>query len=241
MVNHHKLLSGASRRTLTLVTVVVALLVPPLLVTTSLRVVTNDWIVRFEYASGTVAEDRYGLTRSERTELALVGLDTIRPGTRGVALLREARLPDGAPAFNEREVAHMQDVRDLVGSLLAFQLWGTVALATLAVALGLSRRTRAIVPRGLRWGVASSVGVAAVVGLVMLAAWDWFFVRFHGVFFPPDTWRFPTGDTLIRLYPDTFWMGVGAWIAGLTVALAGLVWLGSALWLRRTGAQTPAA
>ena len=76
------------------------MLVPPLLVVTSLRVVANDWIVSFEYAYGGVPEDRYGLTEDERAELARTGLDSILPGGLGVELLRRARLPDGAPAFN---------------------------------------------------------------------------------------------------------------------------------------------
>ena len=56
---------------------------------------------------------------------------------------------------------------------------------------------------------------------------------FHRIFFEGDTWRFPSSDTLIRLYPDAFWIGVGAWLAGLTVALGVAVWVGANLWLRR--------
>jgi integral membrane protein (TIGR01906 family) len=212
--------------------IVVASLVLPLLVTTSLRIVLDDWIVRFEYAAGGVPADRYGLDRDERTALALTGLEAITPGSRGVELLREARLPDGEPAFTEPEIVHMQDVRDLVGALLSFQLWAAVGLAVVTAALAFRPSTRTIVPRGLRWGVLSSVGIAAVLGVVMLVAWDAFFTRFHELFFEGDTWRFPVTDTLIRLYPDAFWMGVAGWIAGLTVALAVLVWIAAGLWLR---------
>ena len=213
--------------------VAVAALVFPLLVTTSLRIVLQDWIVHVEYAVGRVPDDRYGFTEDERTDLALTGLDAITPGTPGVSLLRDARLPGGDPAFTEPEIVHMQDVRDLVGTLLAFQLWAAVAVAVAALALAVHPTTRTIVPRGLRYGVLASVPVAAVVGLFMLVTWDSFFTRFHEVFFEGDTWRFPVTDTLIRLYPDEFWMGVAAWIAGLTVVLAALVWVLAGVWLRR--------
>ncbi len=215
--------------------VAVAALVFPLLVTTSLRIVLQDWIVHVEYAVGRVPDDRYGFTEDERTDLALTGLDAITPGTPGVSLLRDARLPDGEPAFTEPEIVHMQDVRDLVGTLLAFQLWAAVAVAVAALALSVHPTTRTIVPRGLRYGVLASVPVAAVVGLFMLVTWDSFFTRFHEVFFEGDTWRFPVTDTLIRLYPDEFWMGVAAWIAGLTVVLAALFWVLAGVWLRRVG------
>ncbi len=229
------------RRARTAASVVVAALVLPLLVTTSLRIVLDDWIVRFEYAVGGVPDDRYGLDRDERTALALTGLDAITPGTAGVELLREARLPDGEPAFTEREIVHMQDVRDLVGALLTFQLWAAVGLGVATAALAFRPSTRTIVPRGLRLGVLASIGIAVVVGLFMLVAWESFFTRFHEVFFEGDTWRFPVTDTLIRLYPDEFWMGVAAWIAGLTVALAALTWVASGLWLRlvRPAADLP--
>ncbi len=67
----------------------------------------------------------------------------------------------------------------------------------------------------------------------MLLAWDSFFVDFHGVFFEGDTWRFAQTDTLLRLFPDEFWIGVAAWIAGITVALALVLLVGSTFLLRR--------
>lgn len=222
----------------TALTVLVAALVPLLLVTTSLRIVVNDWIVHFEYGVGGVPADRYGLESGDRERLALLGLDAISPGTRGVALLEEARLPDGEPAFTLRELTHMQDVRDLVVALLTAQLVAAALLVALALGLAWPRTTRAVAPRGLRWGVLGTVALAVACGVAMLVAWEWFFESFHRLFFAGDTWRFPSGDTLIRLYPNEFWIGVGAWLAGLTVALGAAVWTGATLWLRRV-AQEP--
>lgn len=227
------------RHALTLATILVAMLVPPLLVTSALRIVANDWIVSFEYGRGGVPADRYGLSTDERSELARLGLESISPGGRGIALLAEARLPGGEPAFNARELAHMQDVRDAFGiAMLAHaMLLALVAAATLALAY--RPATRSAVPRGLRAGAVATLAIAVALGLFMLAAWDSFFVRFHGAFFEADTWRFPSTDTLIRLYPDEFWIGVAAWIAALTVVLALLVW-GLASWWQRRVPQEPA-
>ena len=216
------------------VTVLVAVLMPALLTITALRIVANDWIVSFEYDHGRVPEDRYGLTREQRTELARVGLESISPGGRGIALLAEARLPGGEPAFNARELNHMQDVRDTFGVAMLVQTVLLVLLAATALALAFRPATRSAVLRGLRAGAAATLAVAAALGLFMLVAWDSFFVRFHGVFFDADTWRFPSTDTLIRLYPDEFWIGVAAWIAAITVALALLLWGLAIWWLRHT-------
>jgi integral membrane protein (TIGR01906 family) len=224
------------RLLLRLAAVAVAIVVPAILIVTSLRIVANDWIVSFEYQHGRVPSDRYGLTAAERKELALTGLDSILPGGRGIDLLRDARLRDGEPAFNGRELAHMQDVRDLVGALFTLHLVLLVLVAMLALVLAFPRGTRTIVPTGLRYGAFATLGLAAGVGLLMLVAWNGFFEGFHGIFFDADTWRFRSSDTLLRLYPDEFWMGVGAWIAALTVLQALLVVAGTTYWLRRTRA-----
>jgi integral membrane protein (TIGR01906 family) len=215
---------------------VVAVVTPGILVVNGLRVSARDWIVTFEYGREGFPADRYGLGRDDRTALALTGLDAIRPGTEGVELLRRATLPDGAPAFNEREVAHMDDVREVFARLLRAQL---VALAVvLALAAGLWRsRARWLVPAGLLAGSLATLGIAALAIPVVLLGFDGFFERLHGLFFEGDSWRFPTSDTLIRLYPDRFWEDVSQIVAVLTLlqaaVLAPLAWL----WLRRARAH----
>jgi integral membrane protein (TIGR01906 family) len=214
-------------------TVVVAVLVPPLLATSALRIVTDDWIVSFAYDHGGVPPDRYGLTGPQRTRLALIGLESIRPRSPGVSLLEEARLPGGAPAFDRREVTHMQDVREAVGVAFAVQIATALVLLAASVALAWRRTTRRALLRGWQAGGIATLGVAAVLGLFMLAAWDRFFVDFHGVFFEGDSWRFSRTDTLLRLYPDEFWTIVAAWIAGLAVAMALVAVAIATLLLRR--------
>lgn len=211
--------------------VAIALVTPGLLVVNGLRVVAHDWIVRFEYGRDGFPADRGGLTRDERTALALTGLDSIRPGGDGVELLRRASLPDGSPAFNEREVAHMDDVRTVFGRALRAQL---VVLVLLLVASVLLRRTalRAVVPLGLLAGALTTLAVALLAIPVILLGFDGFFTRFHGVFFEGDTWRFPSTDTLIRLYPERFWEDVAQLVAGLTLLQAVMLVPSAWLWQR---------
>jgi uncharacterized membrane protein len=53
------------------------------------------------------------------------------------------------------------------------------------------------------------------------------------VFFAGDSWRFPTSDTLIRLYPDRFWEDVSQIVAALTLLQAAVIAPLAWLWLRR--------
>lgn len=215
----------------TIAAVLVAAIVPALLVTVSLRLVANDWIVWFEYAHGGVPDDRYGMTSDERSRLARVGLHAILPGGAGIGLLEQTLLPSGAPAFDEREISHMRDVRRIVVALFRVQVAAATLVLMLSVTLILGRHGRVLL-RAWRAGGALTLAVAAAVGLFMLVAWSRFFEDFHGLLFEGSSWRFGETDTLRRLYPGELWMGVAAWISGLTVLLAAAVVAGATLLLR---------
>lgn len=43
---------------------------------------------------------------------------------------------------------------------------------------------------------------------------------FHELLFEPDTWYFPTSDTLIRLYPEQFWFDSALTIGGITIIIS---------------------
>jgi integral membrane protein (TIGR01906 family) len=211
--------------------VLVAVAVPPILVVNALRVLANDSFVRFEYGRDGFPADRYGLDDEEREHLALMGLRSIRPGTEGIALLEQATLPDGSPAFDERELSHMEDVRAVFGAALRSQLLALVAIAALALGLAWTG-LRAVVPRGLLIGALATLAVAALGVPFILLGFDRFFTRFHEVFFEGDSWRFSNTDTLIRLYPERFWEDVSQLAATVTVGQALVLALAAWLWLR---------
>ncbi len=214
--------------------VVVALLVPGLIIVSSIRVLAHPRIVRAEYKRSGFPVDPYGFTTPQRIRLGLVGLHSVLPGGQGIELLRAARLPDGKPAFGAREVRHMTDVRAWIARFWRFQLGALIAIGLAGVLLLPRRRTRWQFPRGLRWGGVLTLVVAAAVGAVMAVSWNTFFVDFHRLFFADDTWRFDDNTTLRRLYPDRLWVDVGIAAATFTVVSA-LALIGvTTLWLRRS-------
>jgi integral membrane protein (TIGR01906 family) len=217
----------------TALAVLVALVVPGLIIVSGIRLLAHPALVRAEYRRSGFPVDSYGFTTAERVRLGLVGLHSVLPGGRGIALLRAARLPDGKPAFGPREIRHMTDVRTWIGRFWWFQ-YGALAVIALAGVLLLPRwLTRPLFPRGLRWGAVLTLVVAAALGAVMAVSWNTFFVDFHRLFFADDTWRFDDSTTLRRLYPDRLWVDVGIAAAAFTVAVA-LALLGvTTLWLRR--------
>jgi integral membrane protein (TIGR01906 family) len=223
--------SRAARVVAYVLVVAIAVVVPAVLVVTGFRVLATDTYVRWELDRDGFPPDRYGLSDREREELALLGLRSIEPGSDGIVLLERATLPDGSPAFDERELSHMRDVRTLFGAALRGQLVAVGAIALLALALAWTS-LRTVVPRGLLAGALATLAVAVLAVPFILLGFDRFFTRFHEVFFAGDSWRFSDTDTLIRLYPERFWQDVSQLVAAITVVqalvLAPLAWW----WLR---------
>ena len=224
----------SSRRSSIAVAIVVGLIavtVPSLLVVNAVRVLANDWFVRYELGLDGFPIDRYGFTGSERVELALTGLRSIEPGSEGIVLLERAALPDGSRAFNGRELRHMADVRRLLGNALNVQLAVLVLVLALALASSRSTRWRCVVPRGLLIGSLGTLGILAAAFPVVLLGFDGLFLRFHEVFFAGDTWRFSTTDTLLRLYPEVFWQHAARLVSAIVVLQAIAAALVARWWL----------
>jgi integral membrane protein (TIGR01906 family) len=214
----------------------IALAVVVVIIVNAFRLVATETFVRYEYRHGDFPADS-GISLSDRRALALTGLTAIRPRSAGIRLLDEATLPDGSAAFNERELAHMTDVRALYGRALWLQLALAIALGATFLGLILTRH-REVFPRGLLFGALGTLVVALAAVPLLLLGFDRFFEDFHGVFFKGDSWRFARGDTLLRIYPERFWVDTSRTIAAAVVLqallLAPLAWL----WNRRTGNAT---
>jgi integral membrane protein (TIGR01906 family) len=216
-----------------LVVGLIALTVTPIFVVNAFRVLSSDWFVRYELGRDDFPVDRYGLQDDDRLALALVGLRSIEPGGEGIALLERATLPDGSTAFDSRELRHMKDVRELLGIAFRAQLVAVVVIVVLGLALLRSVRWRTVVPLGLLVGALGTFAIALFAVPTILLGFDGFFLRFHEVFFSGDSWRFSNTDTLLRIYPETFWEDTSKFAAGMVVAQALVVAVVAGLWLRR--------
>lgn len=135
--------------------------------------------------------------------------------------------------FNEREIAHMYDVKRLVRGTywvaLGSGLW---ILATLAAGFAVQRREYiAPAARLAVWGGAVTLLAVIGVGLASIAAFEQLFLLFHRLSFANDLWILnPRTDYLLILFPGGFWFDATMRVA-LTSVLGGvlLVSAGSAI------------
>jgi integral membrane protein (TIGR01906 family) len=220
-----------------LLTLLISLIFPFLLVVSSIRIVANPWFIEFEYNRSGFPPDAYGFTLEQRVPLALAGLYSVLPEGEGIRLLEQAKLPDGAPAFNQREISHMRDVRVLMGTVFPMQLIGLAAIVILAVVLNRMQGWRSVVPYGLRWGSILTLALLAALIAYILLNFDSFFLTFHRLFFEGDTFLFRLDDTLIRLYPEQLWSDASIIIGAMTSLMAALLLAISQIWLKRVNRQ----
>ena len=220
------------------VRVIIMILVPVVLVLTAVRVVLSPWFLEFEYRTPDFPPDRYGFTMEERLRYARIALDYLL-NDEDISFLADQRFPPGEQAppptcasmddctrmYNDRELQHMVDVKEVVQAAL-WVWYGSLAL----LLVGGVWAWRGNWMPDFRWALARggllTLGLIGVILLLVLAAFGIFFVAFHQVFFEEGTWTFLWSDTLIRLFPERFWRDTFLVVGAITILLSLLFWIG---------------
>jgi integral membrane protein (TIGR01906 family) len=188
-----------------LVSVAFVLLLPLLIIGTSVRTVFTDR----DFILQGFRENQVGTTTGlddlqlQRVADAFVAYFQAPPGQIQMEVSAFGR---SRALFNDREVAHMEDVQALVQFFLRMQIVaGAVVVLRLVVALTMDRGTVPI-GREMLLSVALMVAAIVVVGVMALIDFDAFWTRFHQIAFRNGLWLLdPTRDYLIMLFPEPFW------------------------------------
>lgn len=197
-------------KTSTLLSYLTSLLIPLALIGTALRILLSPIFINIEYRMPYFPADEFGMTQQDRLRWAPYALEYLVNNS-DISYLGDLTFEDGTPLYNERELSHMADVKNVVkGALLAWMI--SLAMLILFAILAYLKKWMHNYVNGLRrggiWmiGLATTLGFIAGVGIAINPDVFWqFFTLFHKVFFEGDTWLFYYSDTLIRLFPMRFW------------------------------------
>jgi integral membrane protein (TIGR01906 family) len=139
----------------------------------------------------------------------------------------------GAPVLEERERAHMRDVRGVFAGfyvLAVVAAGGVVLLVAGARRLGHPERAW----RALRNGMRRLIVGVVVAGVLATFFFDQAFELFHRLFFPGGSYTFdPRTDRLVQLFPFDFWSETTLAVGGLILVLAALAWIAAGRRVRR--------
>ncbi len=181
---------------------------PLVLLTASIAwAVNSSWLYEYGF-------EKYGI--SQKTGLAQPELDKAANGliqyfNSDEQNINLTAVKDGRSfeLFNQREVAHLYDVKGLI------RLDYRVLLGTLIYVLGFAgislfwRRNRRQLARSVIAGSGLSLILVLALGLGTLFNFDRLFLQFHLISFANELWQLdPTKDYLIMLFPGGFWYDV---------------------------------
>lgn len=199
----------------------VSIALPFVLVLTAVRLLLTPAYVHLEYRTPDFPADPYGFTLEDRLNWSIISLEYL-VNDAGINFLADLTFDDGVPIYNERELGHMVDVKNVVQVVLGVWLGGVI----LVLALGIwAWRSGWIADYrlGLARGAYITMGFIGFVVVFMAISFQHYFVFFHQIFFAPGTWTFLYSDTLIRLFPERFWRDTFLWAGGISVLGAILV------------------
>ncbi|MCA9951116.1 MAG: TIGR01906 family membrane protein [Anaerolineales bacterium] len=179
-----------------------------------------------EWEYGRIAPDQFGFTPEERLHYADATLAYLRrpeSSAETIYLLEDLRLPGGdLPLYNEREIGHMVDVKDVADSFVTvFWVLFSIVVGGLIV-LFLRPQTRRQGALALWHGGLLTVIIVIAVMVFIGVAWGVAFTLFHNLFFNSGTWTFYYSDSLIRLFPEQFWFDFGLLWTG-TILVSGVI------------------
>ena len=124
---------------------------------------------------------------------------------------------DGQPRefFNDREIAHMEDVRGLfLGGLALRRISLGLIVACVILLLLLKADIRRVLPKMICIGSALFFAVLAVLAGIISTDFNQYFIMFHHIFFNNDLWMLnPDTDLLINIVPEPLFFDTAARIA----------------------------
>jgi integral membrane protein (TIGR01906 family) len=128
----------------------------------------------------------------------------------------------GTAVLDDRERAHMRDVRGVFAGFYALAIIATIG----AIAIAARRRgdERRASWRAARAGALGLVGGLIIGGAIAVLAFDALFEAFHRLFFAGGSYTFdPSTDRLVQLFPFQFWQETAIAVGVVSILIAGIV------------------
>lgn len=186
------------------------LCIPIFLVTSDLRWAVNEVrLYEYGFSKYDVSEET-GLSDGELLEVAQELIHYVNTGEWGEDL----------EIFNEREVAHLKDVKGLIQLCYHLQeaTFGYLIVFTLGGFFWQRKRFTPSLARMMAGGSILTIALLLVVGIAALVNFQWLFGAFHRLFFSGDSWIL--SGYLPRIFTEGFFSDAALLIIGAVVVEA---------------------
>ncbi len=196
--------------------ILIAIIVPLLLMMTSIRILLNPFYLDYEYNLPNFPADEFGFTKADRLHWGKLSLVYLTNNA-GPEFLADLKFEDGSPIYNEREFSHMLDVKNLVQLMMKIML-PMAAFLVLAFIFAWRLGWKSEFWKAVSLGGWLTLGMIGLILVGTLINFDALFTGFHHLFFTGSTWLFYTNDTLIRLFPEKLWSDAFTFMGVFTLA-----------------------
>jgi len=183
--------------------ILITIAVPLLLMMASIRILLNPFFLDYEYNLSSFPADEFGFTKADRLHWGKLSLQYLT-NSAGPEFLADLKFDNGQPIYNERELSHMLDVKNLVQLMIKI-LVALVVFMVIAWLLAWRIGWQSQFWRAVSRGGWVTLGLIALILLGVVLDFDGLFIGFHHLFFTGSTWLFYVDDTLIRLFPEKLW------------------------------------
>jgi len=207
-----------------LVSLAFVLLVPMLIIGTSLRGLVTDRDLMLRGFRDNQVATTTGLDDPQLQRIA-DAFGAYFQGPPGQIQMQVTAFGQSRPLFNAKEVTNMEDVQRLIQFFLQMQLVAAAVVVLRVVGAFAFDRASAPIGRELLWSTALMVALVVLVGVLSLMDFDALWTRFHQIAFRNDLWQLdPSKDYLIMLFPEPFWLTatlrMATTVAAQTLAIA---------------------
>jgi len=228
----------------TVARVIFILALPALLISAAIAFEFNSlWLYKDGFEKYNVSQTT-GLAEVE-LEKAAAGLISYFNSDEEYISLTVIRDNQPFEIFNQREVAHLKDVKQLVRLDYRLLLGTAIYIGAYAgVFLWRRRKLRQQLARAAIIGSSIALGMIIVMGVgSVVLDFGQMFTRFHFLAFTNELWMLdPSRDFLIMLFPEGFWYDAsvlfGMIVAGVAGTIIGVA--GGYLWRMRRAESQPA-
>jgi integral membrane protein (TIGR01906 family) len=194
--------------------------IPMFLLTTDLRFAAND-----------IRLYQYGFNKYQVS--AATGLDNaelVDAADRMITYFNSDEEFFETDLFNQRELAHLKDVKGLIQLAFYLQL-ASLAYIAVYVVINFALRRGAFWPslaKYVIWGSGTTIALLAVFGLWAVIDFDSLFLLFHLVGFSNDLWQLYPGDNMLLMFPQGFFNDAALFVAaaaiGEAIIIGGIAW-----------------
>lgn len=134
--------------------------------------------------------------------------------------------------FNEKEIAHMEDVKVLFNAGQWLRRIGIIIFVTTAILLLLQNKIEFLL-KYLKNGLISFMVFTAILAGIIATNFTKYFVIFHKIFFSNNLWILnPKTDRLINIVPEPFFIDTSIRIAVIFFCIILFVCIGCSILLK---------